>query len=368
MAKSGGSDRGVFEKPAGSNVWWVRYTWQGKEVRRKIGRKTDAKNYYARVRAQILEGRYEPEKPKEVTLRQWLSEFVPTITGRTVKQQKGYASFWSERLGDRPLASIKTNELERIQAALSEEGRLAKNTINRYYAFLKHALNVAIRDGLLKENPVVRVQFFKEPKGRTVFLSAADEAKLKEVFSPDSWPFVVFAIHTGLRQAEQFGLRWENIDLTSRVLTIPRSKSGETRHVPLNDTALAILRDLKARQVILSPWVFPSPVDHTKPRDACAFYRRVFVPAVEKAGLSGVVWHSLRHTFCSRLVQKGIPLTTVQKLAGHKDYSTTLIYAHLSPDHLHEAVGILTGGKPEFKSEPAPNPAPEENERGEKVS
>ncbi|MHB8422410.1 MAG: tyrosine-type recombinase/integrase [Leptospirales bacterium] len=41
-------------------------------------------------------------------------------------------------------------------------------------------------------------------------------------------------------------------------------------------------------------------------------------------------WHTLRHIFCSRLVQAGIPLTTVQKLAGHKDYSTTLIYAHLS--------------------------------------
>ena len=361
-------DRGVFEKPVGSGIWWVRYTWQGKEVRRKIGRKTDAKNYYARVRAQILEGRYEPEKPRGVTLRQWLSEFAPTITGRTAKQQRGYAAFWSECLGDRPLASIKTGELERIQASLLEEGRLAPNTINRYYAFLKHSFNVAIRDGLTKENPVKNVQFFKEPKGRTVFLTEADEAKLKEVFPSDSWPFVEFAMHTGLRQAEQFGLRWENIDTVSRVLTIPLSKSGETRHVPLNDIALAILRGLKARQVIISPWVFPSPVDASKPRDACAFYRRVFVPAVGRAGLSGVVWHTLRHTFCSRLVQAGIPLTTVQKLAGHKDYSTTLIYAHLSPGHLHEAVGILAGKNPKKESEPAPNPAPEEIRREGKVS
>ncbi len=368
MGRKSGQDKGVFERPTGSGIWWVRYMWQGREVRRKIGRKTDAKNYYARVRAQILEGRYEPEKPREVSLGQWMAEFTPTITGRTAKQQRGYAAFWSERLGNRPLVSVKTGELERIQASLSEEGRLARNTINRYFAFLKHSFNVAIRDGLVKENPVKGVQFFKEPKGRTVFLSEADEAKLKESFPPDSWPFVVFAIHTGLRQAEQFTLRWENIDTASRVLTIPLSKSGETRHVPLNDIALLILRELKARQVTLSPWVFPSPVDHTKPRDACAFYRRVFVPAVERAGLSGVVWHTLRHTFCSRLVQAGIPLTTVQKLAGHKDYTTTLIYAHLSPDHLHDAVGILTGKKPEKESEPAPIPALEEKMREGKVS
>ncbi|MHB8543871.1 MAG: tyrosine-type recombinase/integrase [Leptospirales bacterium] len=71
-------------------------------------------------------------------------------------------------------------------------------------------------------------------------------------------------------------------------------------------------------------------------------------------------WHKPRHTFCSRLVQAGIPLTTVQKLADHKDYSTTLIYAHLSPGHLHDAVGILDKEtkKTDSESEPAPIPAP----------
>ena len=364
MARSGSKDRGIFERPIGSGVWWVRYAWQEKEVRRKVGRKTDAKNYYARVRAQILEGRYEPEKPRAVTLGAWISEYMETVTAISKPVQRGYAAFWTDRFGNRPITSLKTSELERIQAALVEEGRLAKNTINRYYAFLKHVFNVALRDELVKENPVKNVQFFKEPKGRTIFLSEADEAKLREAIPSEYWPYVEFAIHTGLRQSEQFNLRWENIDTASRVLTIPVSKSGETRHIPLNNKALAILRDLKARQVILSPWVFPSPIDHTKPRDGNAFYKKIFVPAVEKAGLSGLVWHSLRHTFCSRLVQAGIPLTTVQKLAGHKDYSTTLVYAHLSPDHLHEAVGILMGKNQKIESEPAPG----ENERREKIS
>ncbi len=97
-----------------------------------------------------------------------------------------------------------------------------------------------------------------------------------------------------------------------------------------------------------------------KPRDGNAFYKKIFIPAVQKADLFGVVWHTLRHTFCSRLVQAGIPLTTVQKLAGHKDYSTTLIYAHLSPGHLHDAVGILDKEtkKTDSESGPAPIPAP----------
>lgn len=361
MARLGSRDRGVFERPQGSNIWWVRFTWQGKEVRKKIGKKTHAKDFYSRVRAEILEGRFQPERPRAITLEAWLGEYIQTVTSISLGAQKGYATFWTGRLGNRALASLKTNELERIQVSLKEEGRLAQSTINRYYAFLKHALNIAVRDGLIKENPVRNVQFFKEPKGRTIFLSEADEAKLREVFPPEFWPYVEFAIHTGMRQSEQFNLRWEHIDFGSKVLTIPLSKSGETRHVQLNGKAISILKELKSRQVLLSPWVFPSPVNPTKPRDGNAFYKKVFIPAAQKAGLDGVVWHTLRHTFCSRLVQAGIPLTTVQKLAGHKDYSTTLIYAHLSPGHLHDAVGILDGTskKEKIESEPAPKPAPE---------
>ncbi|MCL4486327.1 MAG: phage integrase SAM-like domain-containing protein [Nitrospirae bacterium] len=151
MARKNSKDKGVFERPAGSGIWWVRFIAEGKEVRRKIGRKTDAKEYYMRVRAQILEGRYEPERPRVVTLGVWLAEYMNTLTAISIGVQKGYAAFWTERLGDRALADIKTNELERIQASLSEEGRLAQSTINRYYAFLKHSLNIAIRDGLIKE-------------------------------------------------------------------------------------------------------------------------------------------------------------------------------------------------------------------------
>ena len=284
MARINSKDKGVFERPSGSGIWWVRYM-----VNRKVGWKTDAKAFYMRTKAQILEGRYEPERPRILTLGVWLSEYMKTVTTARPGSQRAYAAFWAERLGDRALASIKANELERIQASLSEEGRLAQSTINRYYALLKHSLNIAIRDGLIKENPVTRVQFYKEVTGRTIFLTEADEARLRETIPSETWPFVELAIHTGLRQSEQFNLRWENIDLGSRVLTIPLSKSGETRHVPLNEKAHSILKELKSRQVLLSPWVFPSPVDHTKARDGNALYKKAFVPAVEKAGLPGVV-------------------------------------------------------------------------------
>lgn len=65
--------------------------------------------------------------------------------------------------------------------------------------------------------------------------------------------------------------------------------------------------------------------------------------ACEQAKITNFHWHDLRHTFCSRLVMRGVPLRTVQILAGHKTITVTERYAHLAPEHLQEAVAMLDG-------------------------
>jgi site-specific recombinase XerD len=89
-----------------------------------------------------------------------------------------------------------------------------------------------------------------------------------------------------------------------------------------------------------SPWVFPSS-NPARPLDAQNFYSRVFLLALEKAEIQDVVWHTLRHTFASRLVMARVDLRTVQELMGHKDITMTLRYSHLSPSHLKDAVQRL---------------------------
>jgi len=81
------------------------------------------------------------------------------------------------------------------------------------------------------------------------------------------------------------------------------------------------------------------------------FTRRVFKPALKKAGIEGFTWHTLRHTFASRLVMKRNDLRTVQELMGHKKIEMTLRYSHLSPAHKMDAVQTLIKDKNEDRTD-----------------
>jgi integrase len=76
----------------------------------------------------------------------------------------------------------------------------------------------------------------KENNQRVRFLADEEETRLREAIGEDPWPLVAVAIHTGLRQGEQFHLRWEHVDFATGILTVPRSKHGGARRVPMNDT------------------------------------------------------------------------------------------------------------------------------------
>ncbi len=201
---------------------------------------------------------------------------------------------------------------------------------------------LAVKDGKLARNPVSGIKFLPEER-RTRFLADGELTQLEKVMPVQDWKLVAFAIETGLRREEQFRLRWDQIDLESGIVTIPLPKGGKTRHVPLSDGAQAILRSLDS--FIRSPWVFPSPKNPLHSWNPQSFVNHVFSPSLQKAGIQGVCWHTLRHTAASRRVMAGVDLVSVKEILGHRDIQTTLRYAHLAPGHLRDAVnrGSLAG-------------------------
>ncbi len=90
-----------------------------------------------------------------------------------------------------------------------------------------------MKDGYLDRNPVAGVKFFPEAV-KTRFLAEEEIIlKLRQLMKPRDWEMAAFAIETGLRRSEQFGLRWAQIDLENRVLALPMPKGSRSRYVPI---------------------------------------------------------------------------------------------------------------------------------------
>ena len=127
-----------------------------------------------------------------------------------------------------------------------------------------------------------------------------------------------------------------NSNFDQNVLTIPRSKHGEKRHVFLNDSAIAALRVLW-RFSKCEGRVFANGYTSEKTKGAREWFQNCLVDA----GIKNFTWHSLRHTFGSRLLMAGVDIRTVQELMGHRTITMTLRYSHLAPQHQLAAVQKL---------------------------
>jgi len=342
MARKDGKDRGIVLK---NGAWWVRLFHNGREKWHRADNKTQAKALYGRLKAEIREGQYFPEKykpSKALTLRAWIDRYLEGVTSRGLRNMRQYGRFWSKLLGRKLLTEISPDELRHLQAKMQAKGKRSAHTINRYFAGLRRILNLAIAEGYLTTNPIKAVKFFPEPTGRLKYLSDPEINRLREVLSPEHWPVVAFAIETGLRQSEQFQARWDCVNQDQGILTVPLSKSGKTRHVVLSEAAVEILRGLTSWAH--SPYLFPSPLTPSQPMQGRNFVVRVYEPALKRTGILEANWHTLRHTFASRAVMAGVDLRTVMELMGHSTITMTMRYAHLSPAHLRLAVNKASLG------------------------
>ena len=161
------------------------------------------------------------------------------------------------------------------------------------------------------------------------------------MFADHLKPMVLLSLHTGMRYGEVASLRWDAINFDMSILTVHgvKAKSGRTRHIPLNSTALDLLQGWKDQSAADSCLVFTNkdgqPFDNVR-----SSWEKLLV----KAQIKDFRWHDMRHTFASKLVMKGVDLNTVRELLGHSDYQMTLRYAHLAPEHKAAAVARLVSG------------------------
>jgi hypothetical protein len=167
---------------------------------------------------------------------------------------------------------------------------------------------------------------------RIRYVTDAEETLLRNVIAESYSEHICefeIAMMTGMRLSEQFSLTWDRIDLGAGVIRLEDTKDNEGRFVRLNTRAVAVLASLRDRDLGTGRVFVLNKVP------------RWFTDAAKAAGLKDVTWHTLRHTFISRLMMAGVDVRTVMDLAGHKSISMTMRYAHLAPGHSAKALEKL---------------------------
>lgn len=356
MARAGRKDRGLLTKAdsLGKSVWYVRLYHDGRERRFGSFRtKTEARDFYEKAKQEQKQGRFFPERYQHGGYELVRDTVDGSMAGNTKKsrsEDQRHGDWWKARLTGKRLNHITPAVVDQAKADLFKKG-FAPQTVLHYLKFLRHVLNLAVRDGKLERSPFVRVALPTVTANRTRCLTPDEETKVLKALGPVYGPWARLAILTGMRKSEQFTLRWADVDLERGLITLPQTKAGGVQYVHLNEEARAILRNLESWQ--RSVWVFPSE-NPARPMDGRNFYGRVWMPAVEKATIEWATWHDLRHTFASRLAMQGATEGTIAALLRHSSTALVKRYAHLSPSHLQAAVaGIMDFGK----GGAAPSPA-----------
>ena len=236
----------------------------------------------------------------------------------------------------RPLTDVAHAQIESYK--IQRQGKIADSTVNRELALLKRMFNLGITwDLYLRSNPVRKVKFFREITNRLRVLSPEEEKRLLQNVIPYLQDLIRFALNTGLRTGEIFSLRWSHIDLQRGILAVFASETQKIREIPKNSETRKVLEawnlNKKNENAFYNPQTGKPFVD----------LKTGFALACEKAGISDVTWHTLRHTFASRLVNSGVDIVTVKELLGHSSISVTMRYAHTNIESKRAAVEKLEG-------------------------
>jgi len=256
--------------------------------------------------------------------------YLATRAGTSAHTWASHARVIGVEWPELPLAELTRRQ---VQLWLGKQAKtVAASTANHRLGFLRSACDLAIEAGHIEANPVLGIKRLRIHNQIHRDLTKEEEQQL-ETFMPaaSDWSIVRFAILSGLRRAEQFRLRVDDVDFVKRGVKVKGSKGTRIRWVPLNAEAMGIAKAWATRG---GPWLFLPEETGCRVRTGRLFYCR-FRKAVQESGIPRTRWIDLRHAFASRVVQQdGASLYHAQQLLGHTDPKTTMRYAHLQDQHL----------------------------------
>ena len=341
---------GLIKKP-NSKFWWINLKVGHKRIfeSTRTENKKKAQEILSIRHAELLSGGniakpvaqgLEVKSDKTTTFNELAYKYLEFISGRLKSAYNTgfFVKILIERFNDRLLIDFKMQDLEIFQSDWIKRGFSIAYT-NRLIAILQRMFTKAVDWDLTTEDVLKRVRKVKQLKGenkRLRYLSDEEADRLTSNCDKYLKPIVITALNTGMRRGEILKLTWDKVDLKNRLILLDnKTKNGERREIPVNDTLYntlsGLIRHIKTDYIFYNPQTLKSYYDAKKSWQA----------ALRKSHILDFHFHDLRHTFASQLVMKGVDLATVKELMGHKDIRMTLRYSHLSKSHIKSAVSVL---------------------------
>ncbi len=342
---------------------YSRVQVEGKRYQKSHGpvTKTVAQQKHAKFKADLNSGEYQKrlEEKKAEKNRGKLKDFKQDYLDyyerhwrpSSYRRTKFLVANLVEQLGEKYLDSIIPLDVERYKKVRLGAGK-KKATVNRELNALSNMFEVAIKFGKARKNPLKGVARFKEDNEKMWVLTPEEEEKLLSAcnsieekeggeYLPD---LVEVALYSGMRQGEIFNMKREHVSFRHGFIYIPKTKTHQTRKVPMNETLREALKRALRRSKG-SEYLFVG-----KGGEKLKHLKKGFWEAAADAGLirkspdgkkERFRFHDLRHTYGSRLGMGGTDLKTIMEIMGHKTTTVAMRYQHPTHEHKKQAVLAL---------------------------
>ena len=335
--------RGITEKANG------KYAIQGMLAGERLNGTATCLEDAIRIKTQMKAGIYKMVATSaSITIAEALASHIKRRVAASTSEQMTAQKFkwYSKTITDFFGATTKLDSVSVAQVHLFQDDMadrdFANTTINYMGSILYNAMLDAHQRGQMTTEPT-RMKTLQAENGRIRFLS------LDEEFSVTSWfqqnghdtykDLVLFYIETGLRKSEALNLKWCDVDLKRKRISIWRTKSNFPRSISMTPMVVEILQRLqmsKHNSARHDDKIF----GHISVRN----FGRTWGAMRTALGLQNdeeFVLHALRHTCCTRMVEAGTDLRTVMEWMGHSSLEITQRYSHFIPKRMDDAVGRL---------------------------
>jgi len=335
------------KNPSGKIVYRVQYRLSGeRSISRTFATMKLAKEFVTVTDAKVLQDKHNAMLGIRRTtftevLDRYKSEVQRFKRHETIRSQVSVLNYWQQRLGDKRIAGITSSDIHNCIDELMEKRSIG--TVHKYNVVLHHIFNKAVLWDYITKNPMLGMTRLATGRPRDRHLNQGEIDRLLKVCERDSNPhiyaMVMFALNTGCRLGEM--LKVETGDIKNGYVMFHERKNGQVHRVPISPALQRVLDDYNET---VWPMNFEKISDgrisklffQDKQGKAVSIqqtWKRVLKDALlddEK-----VVWHTLRHTTASLLLEQGYSLAVVAKILGHRSVSSSARYAHLEDQQMN---------------------------------